>query len=461
MELVSKLNKTSSSGIMAIGILMVIGVGVLDSFTGKEIAFSAFYLVPVLFVTWFAGKKPGYIIAVLCTGAWVIADGVTGQVFSSFWIHVWNAVSRFLVYGVVVHFEVLFRHQKENLELDVERTSIDLSIEKVEHKRTFESVKRLSLFPELNPNPILEIDAAGKLTYFNKAAGDFLDSLGIADYDAFFPEDIEEILKGITKDTATAIVREKKIGNVVLEEYIYFIRSFKVVQIYALDITVRKKAEEDIRKSLKEKEVLIREIHHRVKNNLQIISSLLKLQTAFIKDKGDLAVFVESQRRINSIASIHQMLYKEGNVANIEANRFLNDLASKLSGIYEDTRIKVRFDIQADGIVIDADIANPLGLLATEIISNSFKYAFTPGNDALVFIKMFNDDNGKLVMEIGDNGKGFVINERNEKSPTLGLQLIRLLSQQLDATLDLDSSAGTKYRVVINLAQPAPVKQSA
>lgn len=426
--------------------LIVILIGLIDAVSGKEISFSILYLVPVAFVTWYSGRTSGIIIAALSVGAWLTADAVSGIVYSSNFIHIWNGISRFGIYLVIIFLETALKEKYKSLELDIEEKEADLSIEKMEHKKTFESVKRLSLFPELNPNPIIEIDNRKSLTYLNDAADKFLNRLdGIFDYTVFLPDDIDNIINDLADKNKLVVYREKKIGEIILEEYIYLIHTSKVIQIYAADITARKIAEENIKRSLKEKEILLKEIHHRVKNNLQIISSLLKLQSAFIKDQNDLSVFMESQNRISSIASIHKMLYESEDISNINAGIFFSQLTNKLFHIYNTDVTKIKTVITAENVNIDTDIANPLGLLLTEIVSNSLKYAFINKNEGIINITFKKDKGNKYSLEIGDNGIGISKDVDYNQSPTLGLQLIDLLSRQLNAAYHRDVSSGTNY----------------
>ena len=432
--------------ITAIGIITTVIVGFVDAFTGSEISFSILYLVPVTFVTWFSGKKSGIIMAVVGVAAWVAADSISGIVYSNLVIHLWNALSRLGIFLIIVYLESSLKERQLYLEHDVQAKELNLSLEKIEHKRTFQSVKRLSLFPELNPNPIIEIDVNKNLTYCNQAADAFLNRLNFtADYSIFFPEDMGSVIDALSDPEKNVIHREKKVGDVVLEEYIYVIHSFKVIQIYAMDITERKKAEEKIKRSLEEKEVLLKEIHHRVKNNLQIISSLLRLQSGLIKDKDANSVFQETQKRINSIAGIHKMLYEKGEITDIKAAEFFGQLTSMLYHLYNVNSNRIKMDVSADGIILNTDIVHPLGLLITEIISNSFKYAFPNGSDGKIFIKMNKSGTDFYELEVGDTGIGIPEGIETKQSPTLGLKLIDLLSQQISSTYGLDKSSGTKY----------------
>lgn len=445
-NLAIKLQNISKPVIIIAAILLVAAIGIIDAITGKEISFSILYLIPATFVTWYADKRSGIFIAALSVGVWLLADAYTGVVYSNVFIHLWNGLSRFGIYLIIIYLETYIKERTRLLEHNVLEKTADLSIEKIKHKRTYESVKRLSLFPELNPNPIIEIDSDKQLTYCNKAADDFIYDLDLAaDYSVFLPADIDEIIKNLSDESKLSEYRELHIGEKVIEEYIYLIHSYRVIQIYAADITNRKIAEGNIKNSLKEKELLLKEIHHRVKNNLQIISSLLRLQSSFIKDKNDLSVFIESQNRISSIASIHKMLYESADIANIDAGEFFKQLIERLFHVYNTGTDKVKIEIETGDLKIDTDLANPIGLLITEIVSNSLKYAF-PGNmPGRIFAVMKKDGEKNYLFEIGDTGIGMANNIELNSSPTLGLQLIDLLAKQFNSSYNYKVDGGTKY----------------
>ena len=172
------------------------------------------------------------------------------------------------------------------------------------------------------------------------------------------------------------------------------------------DMTEIKFKEAKIQASLKEKEALLKEIHHRVKNNMQVITSLLNLQLGLIDDAKIRDLFRQSQFRINSMALTHEMLYQTENISKINYSDYLNRLISgiimSLSGI--DSRI--RSVIDAPDLLLNIDTAVPLGLMITEIITNSIKYAFTGIEDPVITVHMQESGEGQYLLEIGDNGRG-------------------------------------------------------
>jgi two-component sensor histidine kinase len=195
-----------------------------------------------------------------------------------------------------------------------------------------------------------------------------------------------------------------------------------------------------------EKEVLLKEIHHRVKNNLQIITSLLSLQSSFIEDDTTRALFRYSQYRINSMAMIHEMLYKTDNVSKISYGDYVEMLLSNLIVSMKGTKNNVKTEIHVPEIDLNIDTAIPLGLLMNEIVTNSLKYGLKDDNAGLIKIEIANVRHDEYKMTISDNGAGFAdgINFRNSNS--LGLMLIHRLTIQLKGNIEKDNTFdGTKY----------------
>lgn len=215
----------------------------------------------------------------------------------------------------------------------------------------------------------------------------------------------------------------------------------------ARDITGRKKMEKELKNSINEKDLLIKEIHHRVKNNLQIISSLLELQEEYVK--GEITavnVLKESQNRVLSMATIHEMLYQSKELNHINFADYIKTLVTNLLDSYS------KFDgvksvIYVEETWLNIETAIPLGLIISELVSNSLKYAFPPGMPGKLTISLEGDDEGYELV-ISDDGVGFPeeLDFRNVKS-SLGLRLVNTLVRQLDGSIELDKSQGTKYTI--------------
>ncbi|MGD0235319.1 MAG: histidine kinase dimerization/phosphoacceptor domain -containing protein [Syntrophorhabdales bacterium] len=209
------------------------------------------------------------------------------------------------------------------------------------------------------------------------------------------------------------------------------------------DVTERRVAEERIRLSLKEKEVLLKEVHHRVKNNLQIISSLLNLQSKYIKDDQALEMFKESRNRIRSMTLIHEKLYRSKDLANIDVAEYIQNLSSNLFRSYSAGRVSLK--TQVDDILLGIDTAIPCGLIINELVSNSLKHAF-PEKQGEIFVDLHRDD-GRFTLIVRDNGVGLPESVDFRNTDSLGLQLVCTLTDQLDGAIELNRIGGTEFKI--------------
>jgi two-component sensor histidine kinase len=212
------------------------------------------------------------------------------------------------------------------------------------------------------------------------------------------------------------------------------------------DLTERQKADEQIKKSLEEKEVLIREVHHRVKNNMQIISSLLNLQTRYVDDKETVNLLKESQNRVKSMAMIHEKLYQSHDLNHINIFDYINSLVKDLFYSYAIPKNQIKTVIKVEEINLNIETAVPCGLIISEIISNSLKYAFPGGREGEVHISLKHNGE-KLYLTISDNGIGFPEGIDFKNTDSLGLRLVNNLTEQIDGELELDRSHGTKFNI--------------
>ncbi|HJP29614.1 MAG TPA: histidine kinase dimerization/phosphoacceptor domain -containing protein [Candidatus Latescibacteria bacterium] len=226
------------------------------------------------------------------------------------------------------------------------------------------------------------------------------------------------------------------------------IHRVSMVQVVAQDITERKEAEEQIRASLEEKEVLLKEIHHRVKNNLQIISSLLHLQSARLDDSTLLDAFEDSQHRIRSMALIHEELYKSADLARIDFRAYVTRLVDNLIDAYGlGGRIASTLDMDTSLLTIDRAI--PMGLIVNELVSNALKYAFPDERQGTVRIELrIGDSDDTFSLSVVDDGIGVPEDIDLDSPDSLGLRLVSSLVGQLKARLVLDRTSGTAFRVL-------------
>ncbi len=240
----------------------------------------------------------------------------------------------------------------------------------------------------------------------------------------------------------------KKDGSVVWVEIISSLIDYRgkpAIQGAAIDITDSRQAEERIRASLKEKEVMLREIHHRVKNNMQIILSLLRIQSRLVTDRHTREMFNQSQNRIRSMALIHEALYKSDDLANIDFSEYISRMATHLLSLYREEVGQVRINQETERIFLDINKAIPCGLILSELISNALKHAFPGRRDAEVLIKMTPDKKGKYTLVVKDNGVGFPEKLNFREANTLGLQLVADLVSQLQGQIELRRKEGTEF----------------
>jgi len=213
-----------------------------------------------------------------------------------------------------------------------------------------------------------------------------------------------------------------------------------------LDISERKQAEQVIRDSLHEKETLLREIHHRVKNNLQIITTLLDLQSYSISDIQSRRFFKECQDRIKSMAMIHEKLYETVDIVSIDFAEYLDNLVNHLLRTYvPDDRIALT--IQSDNLTLGIDEAIPCGLIVNELISNSLKHAFPYGGTGQMTVRLQVDEDYMITLEVADSGIGLPQGLDCNNTDTLGLQLVTLLVKQLKGELILRNGPGTVFTI--------------
>lgn len=214
----------------------------------------------------------------------------------------------------------------------------------------------------------------------------------------------------------------------------------------ANDITERIKTAESIKKSLKEKEILLQEIHHRVKNNLQVISSLLNLQSNYIKDAASKELFRESQDRVKSMALIHEKLYQSKDLARIDFSEYIESLMTMLLQSYRSGG-NIKLDANITDTHLDIDTAIPVGLMLNELVSNSLKHAFPKGRDGTISVTLTPQAEKKYCLVVSDDGVGIPEGVNIETSNSLGLRLVRILTRQIGGDMSYSSDGQTQFTI--------------
>lgn len=220
----------------------------------------------------------------------------------------------------------------------------------------------------------------------------------------------------------------------------------KGIVTVASDITKRKEAEEQITKSLKEKEILLSEIHHRVKNNLAVISGLLQMQIWETEDIAAETALKDSQLRVQSIALVHEKLYQSENLSYIQFDYYIRDLLQAISSTYMDSHISVNIDTELEDIVLNINQAIPCSLLLNELIVNAYKHAFDKNEGGNIFVKTHKEED-TIHLYVKDDGVGFPKDFDFEAASSLGMTLINTLTQQLHGEIQMKNDNGAIFEV--------------
>lgn len=257
-----------------------------------------------------------------------------------------------------------------------------------------------------------------------------------------------EVQNEVLRETQKAQVAQLRQQNFLIYGAIIVLLLIIIIAalIYRGRLKVQK-ANLEIEKSLSEKELLLKEIHHRVKNNLQVVSSLLDLQLRGIEDEATLSTFMEGQNRVKAMALIHQKLYQNTNLANVNFEEYASLLVTELSTIYRRGN-EVKTAVNASGEVeFDIDVAVPLGLILNELISNAYKYAFETDREGTLAVSIQSLGEGKHQLVVEDNGVGLPENFDFAKARSLGLRLVRRLAKQLYGNVEYSNVAGARFVV--------------
>lgn len=349
----------------------------------------------------------------------------------------------------------------------------DITERKKAEEQLYAQSAKLNAVFESSSHIIWTMDLKNCLTSFNSNFAEFCRTLynveikaglnmlagemvSTEEYNTFWIKRYQNVLRGESQHFETKLM--SKDGNlawweIFLNPIFDELGNVKELSGIGHDVTEKKTAEEKIRQSLQEKEVLLKEVHHRVKNNLQVISSILNLQSSYVKDASTLNILKESQNRIKSMAFIHESLYQTKDFSSINFSEYVINLSQNLIHSYSSVEHEIQLNLDIQNVFLNLDLAIPCGLIINEIVSNALKYAFNvPKEQDEITIRMHlrGED---LVLMIGDNGVGLPkhIDYRNTES--LGLQLVVTLTDQLNGMIDLDTKKGTTYTIIFKQNQ--------
>ena len=344
-----------------------------------------------------------------------------------------------------------------------------------ERKRMEDEVRRLSQFQESiidNANVWLNVlDENANVVVWNKAAEEisgYSREEVIGSNEVFLWSYPDETYRNEIIEESAAIIRGKKAiefettitckdgSNKAISWYSNNILDDKEKVIgsvaMGVDVTNRKKAEEQVKASLKEKETMLQEIHHRVKNNMQVIVSLLRIQSRKNKSKKFAVILKESQDRIKSMALVHENLYQSGDLSKIDIGGYTKNLIDELFRSHGVSRDKIGVKLEIEEIPFQLDIAIPFGLIINELISNSLKYAFPGNKKGEIKLTLRSSSADEIELIVQDNGMGISEELDFRNTESLGLELVIILAEeQLDGRIVLDRSNGSTFTIQFNI----------
>jgi PAS domain S-box-containing protein len=339
----------------------------------------------------------------------------------------------------------------------------DISERKLAQAALIESETRYRMIGDLVPFGVWACDASGNFTYLSKS---FLAVLGITledcrktgwmhllpreDYDRTLADWRQCIQIGSFWDYEYRIMDAKgKVLIVLSRGAPHFDAAGKITSWVGihLDITERKRYEERLEASLREKEVIIKEVHHRVKNNMQVISGFLELQSNYIEDPLAVEKLNECQRRVRTMALVHEKLYQSKSLGVINAAEYIRSLVADLLNSYSiSTPVDVRVDV--DDVNINLDMAIPCGLIINELVTNSLKYAFAGRATGTLVLAMHHKEDHTFNLTVQDDGAGLPPDFEARSNASLGMQLVRVLVRQLGGEMKAESDEGARFTIV-------------
>lgn len=338
--------------------------------------------------------------------------------------------------------------------------------EVTEKKKRIEAQERYMTLIESARDVIFTVTPQGMITTLNKAfevitGWDRSEWIGKSFSGLIYKSDVDIALTKLLQSAGGTVSNSYEIriltksGGFLTGEFLTtpLYENNKIYEILGIvrDVSERKRHEQFIMNSLKEKEILLKEIHHRVNNNLQIISSLLKMQSSRIADPGAADpgaadLLLETRNRVMSMSFIHQSFYGSSNLSEIDFGAYIRKLTDNLLNVYKITSKEIAINIEVAGVKMGIDTAIPCGLIINEAVTNSLLHAFSGRENCRITVSL-RTEGENYFMEIKDNGNGIPPYVDFKKTSSMGLALIRMLSEQIEGTLTLDLSGGTSYTI--------------
>ncbi len=348
----------------------------------------------------------------------------------------------------------------------------DITQRKLAEEKLRESEKKYRELYDFLPIPVYEMDLQANITAANWAVLEAFrgteDDLkkGFNAWRLLSPEDvkksalnIQRLLRGeAVEGTEYEFNRldGSKFPAIVISRVIFDQGRPVGLRGAIIDITERKQAEESVRASLREKEILLREIHHRVKNNMQVISSLFNLQAGHITAENARRVLKEGQLRIRSMALVHEKLYQSRDLSKIDFADYLRSLAAHLFHFFRVEAGRIRLETTLEPIPLNVNSAVPCGLLINELVSNALKHAFPGDRQGTVEVGLRRRGDGSVELRVADDGVGLPGALDFRRTDTLGLQIVALLVNQLDGTIELGTGRGTDFTIAFHDPEDKP-----
>jgi PAS domain S-box-containing protein len=318
----------------------------------------------------------------------------------------------------------------------------------IQRKRIEAEINHLSSFPELSPHPIIETDGKGRVLYINPAVMATVNFLGLGSPLELLPPGFEQLVVELQSTHPQQKYLEFQVAGHWYSIDATWMDEFNTLRLHYGNITERKNAEEKLKAALRDREILLRELYHRTKNNMQVISSMLNLEAAQAANEPWRNILLDMDGRIHSMSLVHQKLYQSRNLSTLDLRDYISDLSELLLESYQIKPGKIQIHIQAEPIPVLIDSAIPCGLIVNEILSNAFKYAFPGEMTGQIFIELARTEENLISMKISDNGVGIPAGTDIRNKNTLGVQTIfGIASHQLGATVELHTEQGVSWQI--------------